>query len=230
MDIETLINRVTLGDSLKIMQDMPPECVDMIATDPPYGIDFRASYAKGVAGRYGKIQGDKNLDWLGGFYASAYRILKNDAFAATFYGWQHGEAVLYAAKAAGFRPVGHIVWVKPCPGVGYFTRGQHENCFIFAKGKPPKPEKGESDVIYADRMPHDETNHPTPKPIDLMAKIIRRFAKTGDVVLAPFAGSCPPAFACRDLDMRYICMEISPDWHAHAVRRLKEAERQGRLV
>lgn len=229
MDITTLKNKITLGDSRQIMREMPEESVGMIATDPPYGVNFQASYLKKKGDRSEKIQGDDNLEWLGEFFASAYRVLKNNRMACIFYGWPNADQFLIAAREAGFRAVGHFVWVKPSPGLGYFAMSQHECCFLFAKGKPGKPAIRASDVLHCARMPSDSTNHPTPKPIDLMAKLIRRYVRDGEIVLDPFAGSAATAFACRNLGLDFIALEISEKWHRDAVRRYAESGRQGRL-
>ncbi|MET0154760.1 MAG: DNA methyltransferase [Rickettsiales bacterium] len=229
MEIHALRNKITLGDSLKIMAEMPAESVGMVATDPPYGVNFHSGYLKGKGARHNKIAGDKNLEWLGGFFTQAYRVLKQDRMAAVFYGWPNADKFLAGARKAGFRLVGHFVWVKPSPGIGYYAMGQHECVFLFAKGSPPQPAIRQSDVVYCKRMPCEDTNHPTPKPVDLMAQIIRRYAHEGEIVLDPFAGSCATAFACRNLGLDYIAIEISEEWHADAARRMAEVKRQGRL-
>ena len=64
-------------------------------------------------------------------------------------------------------------------------------------------------------------NHPSPKPIDFMNKIIIRFTKENDIILDPFLGSGTTAVACKELGRNYIGIEISPGYCEIARNRIK---------
>jgi DNA modification methylase len=65
--------------------------------------------------------------------------------------------------------------------------------------------------------------HPTQKPVSVMAFCV---SKTRGTVLDPFMGSGTTGVACARLGRRFIGCEIDPTYHAIAVRRITEAQRQ----
>ena len=67
------MNDMTLlhGDCLELMKDIPDASVDLVLTDPPYGINFRSNHRKE---RYQAINNDNNLAWLDDFVTEIYRI------------------------------------------------------------------------------------------------------------------------------------------------------------
>ena len=71
--------------------------------------------------------------------------------------------------------------------------------------------------------------HPTQKPVDLIAKLIRKSTNENDVVLDTFAGSCHVAFACVDMKRKFICVEKDFDYWKASCKRLEDRQRQGVL-
>ena len=53
------------GDCLELMKDIPDGSIDLIVTDPPYGMSFQSHRRKDV---YNKIKNDNDLSWLDCFY------------------------------------------------------------------------------------------------------------------------------------------------------------------
>ena len=98
-------NRVINGDCVKVLQTLPPASVDFILTDPPYLINYRDRSGRSIAG-------DVAEDWLKPAFSEAFRVLKPGRFCVSFYGWQKADTFLCAWRAAGFHPVGHLVWVS----------------------------------------------------------------------------------------------------------------------
>lgn len=102
------INQVVQGDCTRILQSLPDKCVDLIVTDPPYGVRYRHRLGRSVAN-------DDDPSGILGAFTELYRVLKPDSLCICFYGWGLVEAFFRAWRQAGFRPVGHIVWVKDSP-------------------------------------------------------------------------------------------------------------------
>ena len=67
-------------------------------------------------------------------------------------------------------------------------------------------------------------NHPCPKPLPLMAELIRLFTDPGETVLDPFAGSGTTLVAAKAAGRRAIGIEIEPEWCAETVRRLSATQ------
>jgi DNA modification methylase len=71
--------------------------------------------------------------------------------------------------------------------------------------------------------------HPTEKPIELMAHFIKLHTKRGDVVLDPFMGGGTTGVACKELGRHFIGIELSPEYCRMAERRIAGAAYQGEL-
>ncbi|MGD0732980.1 MAG: DNA methyltransferase [Terracidiphilus sp.] len=174
------INSVMQGDCIQVMRQMPANSVDFILTDPPYLVNYRDR-----SGR--SIQNDVNADWLKPAMREAYRVLKMNRVAVMFYGWTKVDTFFAAWKEAGFQPVGHIVFRKTYSSKSRFLSYQHEQAFLLAKGRPPLPKQPLADVMD---MPYSGNElHPTQKPVEALAPLVRSFTLQGELVLDPFAGS-----------------------------------------
>src|ERR1035438_2612492 len=104
-DVRPYLDRIMLGDCVEAMRHLPDGCVDMILTDPPYLVNYRER-----GGR--KIANDDNDRWVYPAFSQAYRLLKDNSFCVSFYGWNNIDKFLSAWRASGVKPVGHFVWVK----------------------------------------------------------------------------------------------------------------------
>jgi len=63
-------------------------------------------------------------------------------------------------------------------------------------------------------------NHPSPKPLSCMKKLIDRISEKGQSVLDPFMGSGTTGVACKELGRNFIGIEISPEYFKIAKRRI----------
>ena len=74
------------GDCMELMKKIPDNSIDLIVTDPPYGINFISNYRKE---KYNSIYNDKSLCWLDDYVAEIYRILKNNTAVYCFCSWHN---------------------------------------------------------------------------------------------------------------------------------------------
>ena len=120
-----------------------------------------------------------------------------------------------------------MVWTKNQIGLGYWTRGKHEQAYILAKGSPALPLIAESDVLSWTR----ELNavHPMQKPLNAILPVVERFTTNGALVLDPFCGSGTTGVACAQTGRRFIGCEIDAGYFEIACRRIAEAQMQPRL-
>ncbi len=200
-----------LGGCLAVMEGMPPGCLDFILTDPPY----LARY-KDRAGR--TIANDDQDDWLKPSFAEMFRVLKPDAFAVSFYGWPKVDRFMEAWKEAGFRVGGHLVFRKSYTSKSAFLQYRHEQAYLLVKGRPAYPAAPPPDVID---MPYSGNRlHPTQKPVAALKPLIEAFSRPGETVFDPFAGSASTLIAAHELGRRFIGVELDPEHHGTAMRRL----------
>src|SRR5205807_2307166 len=68
------------GDCLQVLPTLPTASVDFILTDPPYITRYKSRDGRSVTN-------DDNDRWLKPAFAQMHRVLKNDSFAVSFYGW-----------------------------------------------------------------------------------------------------------------------------------------------
>jgi DNA modification methylase len=76
----------------------------------------------------------------------------------------------------------------------------------------------------------DRTEHPSQKPVDLLAWLIRTYTRPADVVLDPFMGSGSTGAACHAEGRDFIGIERESRYFDMACRRIEDARRQGRLI
>lgn len=79
-------------------------------------------------------------------------------------------------------------------------------------------------ITFSNGNNHSE--HPTQKPVDLMAWLIRSYSNEGDTILDPFMGSGTTGVACVQTGRNFIGIEIDPMYFAIAQRRIAEAQQQ----
>jgi adenine-specific DNA-methyltransferase len=211
--ITQFINQILCGDCVQVMQGMPAQSVDLVVTDPPYIVRYTSRDGR-------SYPNDDNDRWLLPAFTQIYRVLKPDSFCICFYGWLRAETFLQAWKGVGFRPIGHLVFIKDYSSREGFIRYHHEGAYLLAKGDPPKPDIRLSDVL--DWQYTGNRLHPTQKPLLAVIPLILAFSNVGDIVLDPFAGSGTTAAAAQLLDRRYIGIELDPTYCRLAQDRLKK--------
>ena len=96
------------GDCLELMKEIPDESVDMILTDPPYGMSFVSNYRKE---KYNALANDDSLNWLDGFVSEIYRILKKNSAVYSFCSWHNVDAFKVSFEKK-FKIKNIIVWEK----------------------------------------------------------------------------------------------------------------------
>jgi DNA modification methylase len=204
----TLIN----GDCIQVMHQIPAQSVDFILTDPPYLVNLRDR-----SGR--TIQNDIDSSWIKPAMAQAYRLLKNDSLMLCFYGWPRVHCFMEAWNDAGFRPVGHMVFVKQYASKTRFVRYQHEQAYLLAKGKPSVPNRAISDVQRFEYT--GNALHPTQKPVSSLARIIQAFTRPGDLVLDCFCGSASTCAAALLTGRQFLGIELDSDYFRGASARME---------
>lgn len=197
-------NTVIHGDCRDVLAGFPAQSVDFVLTDPPYLVNYRDR-----AGR--TIANDNDPAWLLPAFQAIHRVLRDDSLCVSFYGWQATDLFMSAWRAAGFRPVGHLVFAKDYASSTRFTAARHEAAYILAKGRPALPARPLTDVIP---FPYSGNRlHPTQKPVAALVPVIAALTAPGDLVLDPFAGSGSTLLAARRLGRDALGIELDA---AHA--------------
>ena len=244
------INAVYNKDCVRGMHDISDGAVDLIITDPPFAIDFKArrgNYnraADRVMDGYCEISASHYLDFTVSWMHEAFRVLKDTGNCFVFSGWNNLKDILIAADKCGFHTVNHIIW-KYQFGVVCRKRfvTSHYHCLFLCKNEKNRKfypncrfngeEKTSSGGSARYRDMEDvwvvnreywtgDRKTPTKLPHDLIEKILAYTSKSGDLVLDPFLGSGQVAVVSKMHNRKYIGFEIVPEYCKFAQERLRK--------
>ena len=222
------------GDCIEVMKEIPDKTIDMILTDPPYGIDFCSPRTN----RKERLQNDKLDDWkktLEPMFIEFKRIMSNCCCCCCCAGGGGETPVIAFMMIEAIKHLNLIqtlIW-KKFIGLGWRYRPMYENILVSSKSKKEyhffDTSKKCGNVIeginqdiprYFDYKPGYHDEHPTQKPIALMKKLITIHSLKGMIILDPFLGSGTTAIACKELGRKCIGIEINKKYCEMAKRKL----------
>jgi len=224
------------GDCLDIMKDIPDESIDLVVTDPPYGIDFSSNYRKqsDLKSTKGILNdGLENINFLEGVATELFRVLRVDSHLYWFTRWDKVDEQKPMLRKMGFNVKNNIIWVKNNWSMGDLKgayAGQYE-CILFChKGSHELNEvngrKRHSDILKYDRVSSNALLHSHEKPIALIDFLIRKSSKENDTVLDPFLGSGTTAVAAHNTNRNFIGIELDEGYCTIANKRIKQTMAQ----
>lgn len=196
--------------------------VNLVVTDPPYNVNYE--------GGAGKIQNDHLED--GQFYqflldafSQMAEVMADDASIYVFHADTEGLNFRKAFKEAGFYLSGTCIWKKQSLVLGRSPyQWQHEPILYGwkAKGKHLWYTGRKESTIWEFDRPSKNADHPTMKPILLMAYPIMNSTLTNSLVLDPFGGSGSTLIACEQTDRICYTMELDEKYCDVIVKRYIE--------
>jgi site-specific DNA-methyltransferase (adenine-specific) len=233
------INKIYQGDCLELMKQLPDKSIDLVLTDPPYGVTQNLQ--------------DVCVDMS----------LFINHYPSVIFSQQPFTADLVSGNKKLFKY--EIIWDKVLTS-GFLNANimplrRHENILIFGKVKynpqkimgaknhskgTPKVCKNENYGNYdfidnADKLgelkypnsiitfskPHPSiAKHRTEKPIDLILWLLKTYSDEGDLILDPFMGSGTTALACKMLNRNFIGFELEPKYVEIANKRIEDFKQQ----
>jgi site-specific DNA-methyltransferase (adenine-specific) len=189
--------------------------VDLVLTDPPYGI----SYSPGSGGRgWGGKGHDLRKKFIGKNVVHGDSEPFDPAFLLGF-----PKVVLFGANHFSDRlpaSSGWIVWDKQCSDKS-INFADCEMAWTNIK-TPARMFRHVWDGVRKDSEVGVSRVHPTQKPLALMAWIIKRHTREGDLILDPFMGSGTTLRAAKDLGRKAIGVEIEERYCEIAAKRLSQ--------
>jgi site-specific DNA-methyltransferase (adenine-specific) len=215
-----------VGDALDVLAALPPGSIDLVVTDPPYGMGYRSNKRAQWA-RFDRIANDTDFDaeWTTAWLRHCHRVLRDDSHIYVFCSDHHLGAFRDGVAAAGFTVKRTLVWFKGGGGIGDLEGDYiHETEFIvFAhKGRRPLDGRRRGNVFQVPKIPPGALLHPTQKPAGVIRPLIQKSSRAGDVVLDPFAGSGTTGVVAVEEGRGYVMIEQDPQYIEVAQRRLAQ--------
>lgn len=238
--MDDLINKIYLGDTLDLMATMPDESVDLIITDPPYGMAYHGNRRNEEPDKWGNVDkkfdhikndsGEEFEDLLFAYINECNRIMKNDTAIYIFCSW-HKVGFFQAILEEHFTLKNLLVWNKNNHTVGDLYGSyapKHELIWFCHKGRVLMQDtKRHTDVLDHDKI--YKPVHPTMKPTDMLQKFIRTSSKKDDLIFDGFMGSGSTAVAAANEGRRFIGAELEPNYHKIATDLANEAINAGNI-
>ena len=208
------------ADCVDVMRDLKDGEIDLVLTDPPYGVACNA----GVGGRFEKYE--NKVERTGGTWAEKYgKNIKEWDIAPTKTIFNE---IFRISKE-------QIIW-----GGNYFELPA-TRCFLIWKKLTISENFSMAMAEYAwtsfnknakifEFAPQDSTRfHPTQKPVQLINWCLNNHSKENDLIFDGFAGSGTTAISCIRTKRRFIGCELDKEYFEKACERIEIELRQGVL-
>ena len=221
------------------LSDIP--LAKVCVTDPPYNVPTQGHIrTSGSHEAFAMAAGEMSDGEFEGFLASFLRAaMPFIADTALFYvcmDWRHIDHLNAATKAQGLIAQNLCVWNKTNAGMGSFYRSQHELIGVYSRCKKFQNNinlgasgRYRTNVWHYDGVTSfgptrtdDLADHPTVKPVKLIADILLDCTSIGDWVLDPFLGSGTTCLAAEQVNRRCLGFELEPKFVDVAIRRLND--------
>lgn len=204
------------GDSSNIddVKKLMNNCVaDLIVTDPPYNVNYEGKTEDNLKIMNDNMSDDDFYNFLKKTFDNLFENTKNGGSIYVFHSDTEGLNFRKAFKEAGFKLAECLIWVKQSFVMGRQDyQWRHEPILYGWK-------TGASHYFIDDRSlstvlefnkPTKNVEHPTMKPVELVAYLIKNSSKENNTVLDIFGGSGSTLIACEQLNRISYTMELDP--------------------
>ncbi|MHA1940199.1 MAG: DNA-methyltransferase [Candidatus Hodarchaeales archaeon] len=237
-------------DCLEGLDHIEKKSVDLLLTDPPFGINFHrvgSQYnrkQKELGKLYHEVPEAEYYDFTLAWLKKCKVAMKPTASGFIFSGWNRLGDILKVISKLNFRLVNHIIW-KFQFGVftkkRYVTSHYHILYFTLLKEKNDKlrtfnriseystsPGKFYFEDVWRIKRDYQKGGDKTPTrlPLAVTDKCIRMASKERDLILEPFLGSGSVVLSAMKFNRDYIGFEISKDIFRVAEKRKRKMEKE----
>lgn len=220
-------HRLVCGDATNaddVAMLMDGKSANLVLTDPPYNVAFESS--DGLTIKNDAMKADSFYEFLLAAFTNMAGVCEKGGSAYVFHADTEGLNFRKAFIDAGFKLSGCCIWVKDSLVLGRSPyQWQHEPVLYGWK-------QGAKHKWFADRKqttiwnfakPRKNSDHPTSKPLDLLAYPIRNSTQANAIILDTFAGSGSTLMAAEQTDRIAYLMELDEKYASVILRRYAEA-------
>ena len=219
-------HRLMCGDATKaenVQKLMDDARANLIVTDPPYGVSFKSS--SGLTIQNDSMKNEEFYAFLLSAFMNMADVLEKGGAAYVFHADTEGLNFRRAFVDAGFHLAGCCIWVKDSLVLGRSDyQWQHEPILygFLQNGKHPWYSDRKQTTIWNFAKPKRSANHPTSKPLDLLAYPISNSSQENAIVIDTFGGSGSTMMACEQAGRICRMMELDPKYASVILRRYVE--------
>jgi site-specific DNA-methyltransferase (adenine-specific) len=241
--LDNLLNKIHHADALELLRRLPDASIDLIVTDPPYGlnksvfvIDRSMRGKDHRRGNYTAIRelwdSEAPIEWM----QECKRVLCKTGSVICFGGRESIYKFATEALRLKWRIVNDITLVKPDPPPNFTGRmmtesteralwfSPHGSNWIYNLDIAKVQNGNNLRDVWNFRPPHDNRVHPAQKPLDTIEFMICLFSNREAVILDPFCGSGTTAIAARKTGRQFICGDLSAEYVEVARKRLQNTD------
>jgi site-specific DNA-methyltransferase (adenine-specific) len=249
-------NRIFNEDALTGLKRIPDGAVDLIVTDPPYGL------GKDYGNDSDKLDSAAYLRWTEKWIDAALPKLKLNGSLYIYLTWRYSPEIFVMLKQR-MTMINEIIWDRRVPSMGGTTRSYssvHDTIGFFANQKgyyfdldairipyDAETKKARSRSIFVGskwleigynpkdlwsvsrlhREHPERTNHPTQKPLEIVERMVKASCPPGGLVLDLFMGSGTTAVAAKRCGRDFVGFELNPVYCDLIKKRLADLDTQG---
>lgn len=220
--------QVWQGDARDVLPGLATESLDLVVTDPPYGVDWQSGFRKESFERLAN-DGSADRGVVQQIMRESVRLVGQNRHLYVF----GPTDILEGLKVSAVTP---LIWDKATHGGGdlsapwapahepiNFVTSKHRHAGQAGKeGVANRVRKGS--VLRFPRPTGRKVRHPSEKPVPLLRELIESSSRQGETVLDPFAGILSTGVAAVLSGRRYLLVELDPRFVGVGVERIRQAE------
>ena len=196
---------------------------NLLLTDPPYGVSFKS--ASGLTIQNDSMKDEEFYQFLLSAFQRMADHLEKGGSAYVFHADTEGLNFRRAFVDAGFHLAGCCIWVKDSLVLGRSDyQWQHEPVLygFLQNGKHPWFSDRKQTTVWNFAKPKRNANHPTSKPLDLLAYPIGNSTQENAIVVDTFGGSGSTMMVCQQMNRTCFMMELDGKYASVILRRAVE--------
>lgn len=230
-----------MRDAALVGHLIAPGAAAMVITDPPYNVPIQGHVGGKGAIRHREFamaSGEMTARAFAAFLAESTAVLAyaaaTEAVIYVFMDWRHFGVLEQALAEQDLALINLCVWAKTSPGMGSLYRSQHE---LVAVARRPGARHRNNVMLgvygrnrsnlwsypganaLGSEAREALVDHPTPKPVAMIADAILDVTRRGDLVFDPFLGGGATLIACERTGRTCRGVEIDPHYVDAAIRR-----------
>lgn len=238
MKFEDMLNKIIHGDCYKLIKNIPDKSIDCIYIDIPYlySSGYHKHQNKCNIGISDEFVGQLN-DIISGIDYSIYDEIIRISKIGNIFIWLSKDQLKYTLNYFTDRGFSFeiLVWNKtnPQPLANNSWLSDTEYCLYFRKKgvilNSAFDLKSKYYVSSLNQYDRKHFNHPTIKPLGLVERHLKHATQENDIVLDCFCGSGTTCVACKNINRRYIGIEINKEYYEIAVKRINNEDANGQI-